>query len=500
MVNLAAEIWRTSDGPPVAVSTQPLGALFGSGADELTDPRVLYDAAAGRWLASVSDLDSQAVLLAVSATDDPTGSWQAFRFDVGGGCADQPRLGTADGVVVLAADVFTGCLDHFSQRIGSELWIVSKADLLAGVDSPAFTTFGPTSAFSSLTPAHSLSATPTEYVVSVDATASTVVHLLVVNGVPPGPVDVHEVATPPVALLLTPPTAVEPTAEGGSIANVATNDDRILDAVWEQGKLWFSANASCTPTGDTKRRACGRIGELATATGSLTWETDLGYPGTDVFFPAIRPDASGNLVVVFGRSSATLAPEVAVTARSPDGTVAPPSVVGRSGAPAGSRHSAGRWGDYFGAARDPSHPDVVWVAGETGPVAEGSTDWTTALGSTVVTEGPAPPPAATVSPPPRLRALSAAAAAGSLVRLRFVALADGRGVRRQVTVRSGAKVVFRRTGKPAPVHALLVYSVAWRPPKALAGRLTFCVRSLASDGRQSAQTCAPLTLRARSSL
>jgi hypothetical protein len=497
MVNLAVEIWRTSDGAPAAVSTQPLGALFGSGADELTDPRVLYDALSGRWLASVSDLDSPAVLLAVSATDDPTGSWHAFRFESGGGCADQPRLGTADGVVVLAADVFTGCLDRFSQRTGSELWIVSKADLLAGAASPAFTTFGPTATLSSLTPAHSLSATPTEYVVSVDAPASTVVHLLAVNGVPPGAVDVHEVATPSIPLLLTPPTAIEPAPGGGSIANVATNDDRILDAVWEQGKLWFSANASCTPVGDTKHRSCGRIAELATATGAVTWQTDLAYRGTDVFFPAIRPDASGNLVVVFGRSSATLAPEVAVTARSPDGTIAPPSVVGRSGAPAGSRLRGGRWGDYFGAARDPSSPDVVWVAGETGPATDGSTDWTTALGSTMVTEGPAPPPATAVSPPPRLRALSVAAAAGSLVRLRFVALAEGRAIRRQVTVRSGAKVVLRRTGKPAPVHALLVYSVTWRPPKALVGKLTFCVRSLATDGTASPQTCAPLTLRAR---
>jgi hypothetical protein len=495
MVNLAAEVWQTSGGQPVPVSTRPLGALFQSGTNALTDPRVLYDAVSGRWFASVSDLDASAVLLAVSDTNDPSGSWHVSTFAADGRCADQPRLGTADGVVVLAADVFTECLNRFSRNVGGELWIVSKADLLEGVDSPAFTTFGP-GTFSSLTPVHSLSPTATEYVVSVDAPASTVVHLLEVNGIPPAPVDVHEVATPSISLLLTPPTAVEPTAGGGSTADVATNDDRILDAVWEQGKLWFSANTSCIPQGDTERRACARLAELSTADRALAWETDLGFAGAHVFFPAIRPDASGNLVVAFGRSSPTLAPEVAVTARSPDGTIAPPSVVGQSGAPARSEHGAERWGDYFGAARDPVHPEVVWVAGEIVPADTGSNDWTTVVGSTVVTEGPAPP-SVRVAVPPRLRALAASGIAGRPLRLRFVALADGSGIRRQVTVRAGTKVVFRKTTRPGPLHTLLLYSVPWRPSKRLVGRFSFCVRSLVGDGTASPQTCAAVRLRAR---
>jgi hypothetical protein len=494
-VNLALETWRTSTGPPAPVATQPLSAVFQTGTDELTDPRVLYDTGSGRWLASVSDLDASAVLLAVSGSGDPTGSWHVSAFDAGGRCADQPRLGTADGTVVLAADLFSDCVGRLTRSVGGELWIVSKADLLAGADSPAFTTFGPGS-YSSLTPVHSLSSTATEYVVSVDSPASTVVHLLEVHGIPPDPVDVHEVSAPSISLLLPPPTAVEPGANGGSAADVATNDDRILDAVWENGKLWFSANTSCTPRGDTERRACGRLAELSTASGTLAWETDLGFSGAYVFFPAIRPDGSGNLVVAFGRSSPTLAPEVAVTARSPDGTIAPPTVVGRSAAPAGSPQGSDRWGDYFGAARDPEHPEVVWVAGETGPTGAGSGDWTTVLGSAVVVEGPAPPPVA-VAVPPRLRALAASGVAGKALRLRFVSLADGSGIRRQVTVRSGARVVFRRTTRPGPVHALLVYSVAWRPPKRLVGRLSFCVRSLVKDGRSSPQTCATVTLRGR---
>jgi hypothetical protein len=496
MVNLAVEVWRTSSGSSVPVSTRALSSLFGSGTHDLTDPRVLYDTAAGRWFASISDLDASAVLLAVSAADDPTGTWRVYSFDAAGSCADQPRLGVADGVVVLAADLFTGCVSHLSRRVGSELWIVSKADLLAGAGSPAFTTFGPTGAYSSLTPVVSLSPTATEYVVSVDSPASSVVHLLAVNGIPPAAVDVHEVATPAIPLLLAPPTAVEPAVGGGSSSDIATDDDRVLDAVWEQGKLWFSANTACTPKGDTRDRACGRIAELSTADGTVAWQTDLGVAGADVFFPAIRPDASGNLVVVYGESSASLLPEVAVTARSPDGTIAPPSVAGRSGAPARSSRNGGRWGDYFGAARDPLHPDVVWIAGEAGPPQAGGEDWTTVIASTAVTMGPAPP-AAAPQPPPPLRAMAGTGVAGKPLRLYFVALADGSGIRRQVTVRSGARVVFRLTSRPAPLHAQRVYGVTWRPSKALVGRFSFCVRSLAKGRGQSTQSCATLRLRAR---
>lgn len=494
MVNLAAEIWSTTGGAPVSVSVEQLGTLFRSGPDALTDPRVLYDTASGRWFASVSDIDAGAVLLAVSSSGDPTGSWNVSSFGAGGGCADQPRLGTADGVVVLAGDLFTSCKSGSFHVVGSQLWIVNKAQLVAGAGSPAFTTYGPTATLHTMTPVQSLSPTATAYVVSVDSPSSTVVHLFSVTGIPPAPVTVREVATPAIAPLRPPPNAVEPGFGGFALTGLDTNDDRILDAAWEQGRLWFSADTACTPAGDTKRRACGRVAELSTADGTLTWQADVGFAGAYVFFPAIRPDSAGNLVVVYGESSAAINPEVAATARAPDGSFTAPAVVGLSAAPGSAQRNGGRWGDYFGAARDPSQPGVVWIAGETGgAAARGGGDWTTVVASAAVTAD-STTPATVAPPPPVLRAEAGSGVAGKPLRLSFVALADGSGIRRQVTVRAGAKVVFRRTTKPAPLHARRVYSVTWRPPRKLGGRFRFCVRSIGHDGTQSAQTCAALRL------
>jgi hypothetical protein len=151
MVNLAARTWRTSDGTDVEVQTEDLAAFFGSGSDRLTDPRIIYDAVSGRWFASISDVDGKDILVAVSTSGDPTASWTVTSYPAPG-CADQPRLGLADGTVVLAADIFLSCLEGGSRTIGAALWVVNKQELLAGSKQPDFTTYGPDPNFSSFAP------------------------------------------------------------------------------------------------------------------------------------------------------------------------------------------------------------------------------------------------------------------------------------------------------------------------------------------------------------
>lgn len=485
MVNLELRVWRVSGNSLTAVETETLADFFAVGGD-LSDPRILYDAQSGRWFASITTVDGDSVLLATSATSDPTGQWAVTSL-AAPGCADQPRLGTSDGLVVVGADVFSRCAsEHFSRTLGSELWVVSKADLLAGSAAPAQTMYGPSLDYSSLTPVHSLSATATEYVVSLDDSSSAVVHLLAVTG-PASAATVREVATPAIRPVANPPRAIEPSGAGPGIADVYTNDERVLDGVWENGRLWFSANTGCVPAGATETRACGRVAELATPAGTLTWQADVSYPGADVFFPSLRPDGSGDLVVVYGRSSAAQAPSLEAVARAPDGTFGAPVVLAQSGGPAGSANG-GRWGDYYGSARDPSNPSLVWVAGQT---VDAEAEWTTTVAA--VTLGAVSP--AVVSGPPRVRARPARGKVGKPVRLTFVALGDGAAIRRKVTVNGFGTILFSTTTKPAPVAARHVYSVVWRPGTTPRGRVRFCVRLVSKDGTQSPASCAFVTLR-----
>ncbi|HVA31679.1 MAG TPA: hypothetical protein VMU58_10445 [Gaiellaceae bacterium] len=494
MVNLAARIWTTSAGAPSQeLQTVGLASLFDVAAgDRLTDPRVVYDAASSRWFASISDIDTSSVVLAVSPGPDPTGSWHTYSF-AASGCADQPRLGLADGVVVLAADVFSSCDNGFAPLLGGELWVANKAQLVAGAAQVASTSFGPESALQSLAPVQSLSSTATEYAVSVDSPGSRVVHLFAIDGIPPAAVQVQSVAAPAVSPLSTPPLGAEPaTGVGGRQPTIGTNDDRVLDSVWENGKLWLSANTGCVPSGDAELRACGRVIELATATSTVDWDTNLSVPGADVFYPAISPDGSGNLVVIYGESSAAILPQLVAVARTPAGTFTTPVVIARSAGP----YTARRFGDYFGAARDPSRPELVWVAGEQGLALAGTHSWSTTVASLEMNAVGVPqPPALSGAAPPRLRAQVVAARAGARVRLSYKVLDDGAGVREKVIVSGKKSVLFGTTTAKGRLHADQVYFVLWHPAKKLRGRFTWCVEAIGSDAQRSAPSCSTVTLR-----
>ncbi|PYJ91038.1 MAG: hypothetical protein DME62_15970, partial [Verrucomicrobia bacterium] len=83
MVNLAGTIWKDNG---VRVTTFSLsdfwflpvrGGPLGIG---MSDPQVLYDAAADRFYASIIDtFDVNRVNFAVTATNDPTGAWFIYR-------------------------------------------------------------------------------------------------------------------------------------------------------------------------------------------------------------------------------------------------------------------------------------------------------------------------------------------------------------------------------------------------------------------------------------
>ena len=492
MVNLAARTWRTSGGIALEVQTQDLAAFFGSGSDRLTDPRIIYDALSGRWFASISDVDAKSILVAVSTGGDPTASWTTTSYPAPG-CADQPRLGLADGTVVLAADIFVSCVEGGSgPPIGAELWVVNKQELLAGSKQPDFITYAPDPNFSSFAPVQSLSPTSTEYVVSVDAPTSRVVHLFAVDGIPPAAVNVKEIATPSITRMSRPPFATQPPkASGRAQQQIDTNDDRVLGSVWEKDRLWFSGNTGCVPAGDSLIRSCARIVELSTVTRAVTTDRDLSERGAHLFYPAIRPDVSGNLVVVYGESGLSVLPEVVAVGRTPDGTFTNPVVIAQSV----SAYLGDRYGDYFGAARDPVNPGLVWVAGQAGTDVLGGRGWATTVASVAITAPGAQPPPVIGARPPAVRAVHATGRSGKAVRLAFRSLDDGAGVRTVVTVRSKRAVVFKLTTGKVSLHAGQLYFVLWRPAKKLRGSFPYCVHSVSSSGAPSAQSCSSVTLR-----
>jgi len=367
-VNIAGEIW-TKQGTPV--STFSLRSFFTIGNTHvITDPKILYDSSSGRWFASILDTSTDTIVLAVSTTSDPTvAGWHIYNLTSFSNCPDQPILGISNDKIVLSGNDFTNNCSPTSSFVGAQYAILDKAQAVAGTSvNSQYST--PDSSKFSIHPVQSLSSTSTLYMVSTDQSALNQVQLFSVTGtVPSATVSTSNI---PISQIQEPVAGVQP----GTLATIDTSDARIQDAKWYQNKLWFSFDDGCTPLGDTQIRSCAHIAQIDTSSNTLTQNIELGSSGYYYFYPALSVDSLGNLVVIFGYSSSTSYPSLAVTKQAtndPVNTLESPVILA-SGTVA---DTSGRYGDYFGAASDPSVAKV-WVAGEY----HTSATWSTFIGST----------------------------------------------------------------------------------------------------------------------
>ncbi len=378
MVNLEGGVF-TKQG--VSNRTFTLSSFFTTGSDFISDPKVLFDLSSSRWFASLVDVTLGSVLVAVSSTGDPTGTWTIYSLSAGGFLPDQPIIGVSDDKFVASAN------DFFARSFaGAQYWVLNKAQMLAGSAVSTFTS-GANIGFFSIHPVQSLSSTTIQYMVGNivvrKALSTTTMKLFSITGVPGVSTVAASTATLTVSTLAIPPGGVQP----GTTSTIDTSDFRVQDAVWFKGNLWYGLDDACTPTGDTQPRSCVRLTQVDTTTSPVTVKQDFDYgtSGQYFFYPALRVDGQGDLGLIYGYSSSTIFPSLAVTGQAPvdpAGSLAAPRTL-KAGSAA---DTSTRYGDYFGAGLDPSNPSVVWVAGEYHSNAGGTCGsfgscWSTFIGS-----------------------------------------------------------------------------------------------------------------------
>ena len=354
MVNVNGAIFTKTGS---RIQTIDLHTFFNAGvSDSLTDPKVLFDAQSGRFFASIMDISTNSVRIAISSTDDPTGSWVRYNISFDDRCPDQPIIGISNNKFIISVNSFAShCEGGF---VGAEFVVLRKAELLTASPVPFQRTLPDSSEFS-IHPVQSLGSTNAEFMVSTGYSSIDSVGLYTITGAVPS-------VTVSVVSLPIQWTAIPPGGQQrDSSVEIETNDARVTDAAWYNGKLWLSLNDACTPDGDTASRACLRLIEIDTTVPAVTQDFDYGIPGYYLFFPALSINSQGRLAVVFGYSSTGSYPSIAVTGRAPtdpSNTLQQATVV-----KAGSRpDESGRYGDYFDAAIDPSDTTRFWVAGEYG--------------------------------------------------------------------------------------------------------------------------------------
>ncbi|MHB8643038.1 MAG: hypothetical protein ACYDA3_09165 [Gaiellaceae bacterium] len=353
MTNVTRRVW--SAGGSVLQSVTALYQMFGTDNDLLSDPRVVFDVQSGHWFASVMDFSRGVVVVAASTTSNPLDSWNTWSLKINGSsaCFDQPKLGSSDALIVVTAAAYNrrGALCSFADfsYAGGVIWALSKQELLSGA-AARWASWGPNTDFNVPVAAQGMSGATTAYAAS---SFSSSIEVFAINGTPP--TSSLTATTVGTASWTDPPAAVQPL----NAILLATDDDRLLDAFWSDGELWVGGNARCSQS-DGVDHACARVVEISTALNTVGVDTALAQPGGDTYYPALRPDGSGNVAIGYGVSSTTLFPSIAVVVYRSDGTWSPSQIV-KAGTVA---LQLPRYGDYFGAARDPTLPNVVWIGGE----------------------------------------------------------------------------------------------------------------------------------------
>ncbi len=372
MVNTSEEIWQKHGLPITTISLYDFFSVAQS--DFLSDPRIFFDSASNRWFASILDVSADSVKVAVSETADPTKNWNIYDISFGTNCPDQPAIAANDDKFVVSANDFANCLTN-PTPVGAQYFVIDKAQLIQGNPNPSMKSFGPDATEFSIMPAISLDSTSTMYMVSAYGSTSTL-NLYSISGAVPN------VSSQTLALAMHPINIPPEAAQKGTSTPLATNDDRILDAVWYNGKLWLSLTDSCIPVGDSQARSCVRLVEIDTGTSTIIQDFDLGTAGSYYFYPAISIDENGALYVIFGYSSSTSYPGLMFTTQTitdNPNQLEPIQILKTGSAP----DTSGRYGDYFDAAQDPSNMTNVFVAGEYHSIASSQSPWSTFIGGTV---------------------------------------------------------------------------------------------------------------------
>jgi len=395
----------------------PGPALCPSTTCPISDPRLLFDADSGRWLASVAGFNpgvGSTVFLGLSSGSDPTGTWTIFSLQLYGLnprvveaiVADAPTLGASHDKVTIAWDAFlfpgeapcptTSPVFCFA---GQQAVVIDKGQLLAGAATPATFVIGPVGSQFGFMPVQSLTSSTTAYIVYNNADPTFLTQnqpvpslgLIAITGIP----SANNVTFTEADLPLTSGTTAPPdAAQMGSSRLVSTDDDRLNSATWQNGTLWTSAGIGCggLDANSIPKGACLRMWQVSTAGIPIVSQDFFllgagGGAGDYLYDPAQSVDSLGNMFLVFSHSNASSFPGAMIAGQpvgSAAGSLTPLLTLQAGQGPfdpiAGGCSTVSRWGDYAAVAQDPTDPTDVWVGSEFTPSATDPCLWGTTIG------------------------------------------------------------------------------------------------------------------------
>ena len=370
MVVLNSEFRILSKTGSVVSTVSSTGFWSGVSPDGFADPHVLYDHTANRWVViGQSDASNSALLVAVSESSDPTGTWFRYAFDVDATNKfwfDFPLAGFNQNWLVVTGNMFNTDGDGWAGK--SQIYIFDKTVLYNGEtvnfgNNAQLITSAATDYAFSLSPSTNYDASPTMFLIESWDDQAGQLRLSRLRGSIPNVDWAINSATLPAngsqKWRYAPSPGGDFAQQKGDTRKIAVNDDRMNNVILRNGKLWTAHHVFLPAKTTTTRGAIQwwvidtltdmplQIGLIDDPTGNLTRT-----------FPSVAVDAAENMVVgysVFSSSTYASAAYSFRNACTPVNTMQT-EVVYKEGLSAYYKTFGGgrcRWGDYSNTCLDP---------------------------------------------------------------------------------------------------------------------------------------------------
>jgi hypothetical protein len=353
------------------------------------DPKIIYDPLAGRWITCAVDggeSTSSGVLIGVSATNDPTGTWYLYRAvgDVSGvDWADQPQLGFNKNWIVLQVNMYPVGQTGFDQ---TKILVFSKSDLYAhGLGT--YTVFSNSQIGGAQSPAESFDSSidPLYLLQKWNGNSGGMGYLRIYSI--SGAIG-NEVFTP-IAFASTQntwdsvaPDGLDFAPQFGSSSKIDSGDARITHAVFRSGALWAS-HTVYLPAGGSSTRSAVQWWQVSPAGDVLQFgRIDDPTGVTFAAYPSLAVNRNGDALLGFSTFSANQYASGAFALHAsfdPSGASETPAILKAGEEPYfivgdGTRN---RWGDYSSTAVDPVNDTDFWTIQEYAATSSTSGRWAT---------------------------------------------------------------------------------------------------------------------------
>ena len=373
---------RIQDRSGAVISTVSLLTFWQrvSGLIDLFDPRIAYDPYGDRWIAAAVAAGStaqSALLIGVSQTGDPTGSWNLYKIDADSSdltWVDFPSLGFNKNWIAVQGNMYSISqdADGNSNFQGSKIWVFSRANLYAGGDG-AFTVLSNDSIGATQCPAvtldPSLSALYLLQNWNGNVAGSGYLRLYTITGAVGSEVltPVTFVATPN-PWSSSPPGGADFGPQMGDPTKINLGDGRMNGVVFRNGSIW-GAHTVFLPQGAATHSAA-QWWQVATDGGVLQ-RGRMEDLSAAVFyaFPSLAVNKNGDALLGYSSFSAQQFASGNFAYRSsgdPPGVLRSDRLL-KAGEDTYVRFfsaSRNRWGDYSASTVDPTNDTDLWTIQE----------------------------------------------------------------------------------------------------------------------------------------